>query len=300
VNIGSQGSSAPESPGPSRAVPGDPGGRASVILAAYGRPDILALALAAFVRQTVKDFEIVVADDGSPEDYGATLLSFAPRFAHPIQHVRQDDRGFRKTRILNRAIAVARFPVLVFADFDCLPHSRFVEDHLAHVAPGTVVSGRRVHVERRALPSVDAILKRGVRLGPLRLLRLLLKGDARVIEHGLSLPVLFEASQTAIFGSNFSAAKADLVLVNGFNEQYEAPGTGEDTDLDLRLKRSGVRVRVYRNRMIQYHVAHASPRYDIPANMAIFERTQALGFTRSPAGLSEIREGDAEHRVYAP
>jgi glycosyltransferase involved in cell wall biosynthesis len=272
--------------------------RASVILAAYGQPGTLALALAAFTHQATRDFEIVVADDGSPEGYGETLAAYAARFQEPIQHVRQDDRGFRKTRILNRAVSVARAPCLVFADFDCLPHPRFVEDHLRHVAPGTAVSGRRVHVERSALADEAGILARGVGLGPLRLVLLALRGQARVIEHGIPLPFLAEASQERIFGSNFSILREDLVRVNGFNEEYEAPGIGEDTDLDLRLKKVGTKVRVFRNRMIQYHLAHPSPRYDTPSNMAILERARAASSGRAPVGLSEIVAGDFERREY--
>jgi hypothetical protein len=86
--------------------------------------------------------------------------------------------------------------------------------------------------------------------------------------------------------------------VNGFNEEYEAAGTGEDTDLDLRLQRAGIGIRVFRNRMIQYHLAHPSPPYEDPRNLAILARTRASGEFRSPLGLAEIRPGDATRRVY--
>jgi glycosyltransferase involved in cell wall biosynthesis len=269
-----------------------------VILAAYGRPDLLARCLAAYTRQSHDRFEIVVADDGSPEAYDAVLAAYAPRFKEPIQHVRQEDRGFRKNRILNRAIAAARFPHLVFADFDCLPHPRFVQDHLDHLRRGEVLSGRRVHVADEAVPTEQAILERGLGLGPVRLLALALRGKARVIEHGLFLPVFYEAGQTSLFGSNLSAMREDLALVNGFNEEYEAAGTGEDTDLDLRLRRAGIVVRVFRNRMIQYHVAHPSPVYEDPRNLAILERTRASGDVRARRGLGEIQPGDSLRRVY--
>ena len=272
--------------------------KATVILAAYAQPGTLALALAAFVRQTVQDFEVVLADDGSPDDYAPVLEAYASRFKAPLQHVRQDDRGFRKTRILNRAVSVARAPCLVFADFDCLPHSRFLADHLQHVAPGTAVSGRRVHVERTAVPDEGTILAKGLGLHPLRLALLALQGQARVIEHGIPLPFLAEASQARIFGSNFSIMKEDLFLVNGFNEEYEAPGVGEDTDLDLRLKKAGTRVRVFRNRMIQYHLAHPSPRYDAPRNLEILERARVASDFRAAVGLAEIVPGDFTRREY--
>ena len=90
------------------------------MLACYNDADVVERTLAALARQSHLDFEIVVADDGSREPYAALLDRWAPRFSHPIQHVRHEDLGFRKTRILNRAVRVSRFDRLIFLDMDCL------------------------------------------------------------------------------------------------------------------------------------------------------------------------------------
>jgi glycosyltransferase involved in cell wall biosynthesis len=122
---------------------------ASVIVATYNDRNILEWSLAAFARQSFRNFELLVADDGSDEDYEPILRKWAPRFAHDIVHVRQERREFRKTRIQNRAAALARTERLVFVDIDCLPQENFVRNHLLFLEPGVALtagactSGRR-------------------------------------------------------------------------------------------------------------------------------------------------------------
>ena len=40
----------------------------SLIIAFYNRPDYLALVLAGLARQTMNDYEVIIADDGSDEE----------------------------------------------------------------------------------------------------------------------------------------------------------------------------------------------------------------------------------------
>ena len=46
---------------------------ASVVIACYDDMDILERNLAAFARQTYRNFELIIADDGSPDDYRPLL-----------------------------------------------------------------------------------------------------------------------------------------------------------------------------------------------------------------------------------
>ncbi|MEE1258562.1 MAG: galactosyltransferase-related protein [Paludibacteraceae bacterium] len=43
-----------------------------------------------------------------------------------------------------------------------------------------------------------------------------------------------------LLGCNFGIYKSDLLKVNGFDERFLAPATGEDTDLEARLARIGI------------------------------------------------------------
>nr|WP_252865941.1 glycosyltransferase [Polynucleobacter paneuropaeus] len=86
----------------------------SVLLATYNWPQALKLCLESLNQQTDQNFEIIIADDGSKEDTKALIEAMRPSFAVPITHLWQEDIGFRKTRILNQAIAVAKGNYLGF------------------------------------------------------------------------------------------------------------------------------------------------------------------------------------------
>lgn len=261
---------------------------ASVILTSFNDLEILATCLAAYSRQSFPNFEIVIADDGSHQDYAPLLEEWAPRFAFGILHVKHEDRGFRRAHILNRAILSSSSERLIFADMDCLPHPRFVENHARFLRPGVVITGRRVHVSRDSVRSPQRILARGVGYGPARLLGLWLRGKARVIEHGVITPLFYESSADGILGSNFSACKSDLLAINGFNEEFIGYGW-EDTDLEFRLKLNGCRFRNLRNRVIQFHLLHAQRSEENERNREVFERTSANRSIRAAIGIGEVR-----------
>jgi hypothetical protein len=58
-----------------------------------------------------------------------------------------------------------------------------------------------------------------------------------------------------LLGSNFSLWKTDLLSVNGFNESLESYW-GEDGDLFIRLRNSGIKPIGAKSLCIQYHVFH--------------------------------------------
>src|SRR5260221_13874655 len=102
-----------------RAV-GTLGLRLSVIVTTYNNPHGLELVLAGLARQTVQDFELLIADDGSGADTKAVIDDFARRATVPVEHVWHPDEGFRKCAILNKAIRAAHGDYLVFFDGDCV------------------------------------------------------------------------------------------------------------------------------------------------------------------------------------
>jgi glycosyltransferase involved in cell wall biosynthesis len=272
--------------------------RASIILATYNDADILEWSLAAFARQSFPDFELILADDGSSENYDPILRKWAPRFALDILHVRHERRDFRKTRIQNRAVSVAKAENLIFVDIDCLPQEKFVRNHLTFLQLGVALTGRRVHIRKEILQSAEMIYQHGIDLGGMTLLAERLKGRARVIEHGFELPIFFESRNNGILGCNFSVTRKDFAAVNGYNEEFLGRG-GEDTDIDLRLRRNGVRVRCLRNKLIEYHLMHEVRVGTYESDSARIRETQALGEIRASKGLAEVRDNEFTVARYA-
>ena len=123
--------------------------RATIIISVYNNLDFLRLVLAGFMRQTEKDFEIIVSDDGSSESFARALATIIATLGLRITHNRHADEGFRKNKILNSSIRKSQAGYLIFIDGDCIPHPEFVHEHLSESAPGYCLVGRRMDLSAR-------------------------------------------------------------------------------------------------------------------------------------------------------
>ena len=81
--------------------------------------------------------------------------------------------------------------------------------------------------------------------------------------------------------------KSDLLKVNGFDERFLAPATGEDTDLEARLARIGIPV--YRHSFIcrVYHRKHKRVERNPNPNIPIFEENNRLQIGYTPYGINK-------------
>lgn len=82
-----------------------------VIISTYNNPRWLEKTLWGYACQTMPADEIIIADDGSTEDTRLLVERFAETL--PIKYVWHEDKGFRKTKILNRALAEAMADYLI-------------------------------------------------------------------------------------------------------------------------------------------------------------------------------------------
>ena len=73
-------------------------------------------------------------------------------------------------------------------------------------------------------------------------------------------------------GSNFSAFKSDLFEVNGFDEEYEHRGGGEDTDIAWRLCSAGRKFKSIRCLAVQFHLGHEIPEDKSKSARMFFEK----------------------------
>ena len=116
----------------------------SILLATYNWPQALKLCLESLATQTDRNFEIIIADDGSTDSTKHIIEQFQSSSPIAIEHLWQEDQGFRKTIILNRAIAAAHGDYLVFLDGDCIVQPDFVARHRQLAQAGHLVTGSRV------------------------------------------------------------------------------------------------------------------------------------------------------------
>ncbi len=266
----------------------------SLSVAYYNKPDRLRLVLAGCARQTFRDFEVVVADDGSGPESREIIAAARERYGYPIVHLWHEDRGWRKNAMLNNAIRAARSPQVVFIDGDCIPARHFLHDHHSQFEPGSMLLGRRVETGERwssALTLEDVESGRYERLG-WQEIRDGLAGRSLRVEDGIRIPsrlirTVLLRRVNGMLGSNFSAAKTDLEAVNGFDELYTGPGCGEDSDIEYRLSLTGIRRKSLRNLAILYHLYHpATPTSQ--ASWDRFQQVKAAGQARCSSGLQSL------------
>ena len=82
--------------------------------------------------------------------------------------------------------------------------------------------------------------------------------------------------------------KSDLLKANGFDERYVNPGTGEDTDLEDRLVRLGIRPLVMNHYATEYHKKHRRLDIHNEANRILYEENTRNRVGRTPYGI--VRE----------
>jgi glycosyltransferase involved in cell wall biosynthesis len=217
----------------------------SVIVSTYNRDDALYAVLRALSHQSDRNFEIVVADDGSGPATARVVREWALRTALPIKHVWHDDRGFRLSDIRNRGIRESAGIYIVFLDGDCIARPNFVARHRRLCEAGWFVTGTRILL---SLELTDRILRERLEpesWGLARWLPRRARGELNRFAPLLNLRLGAMRKLTAqrwrgARGSNMAFWRADLEKVDGFDASFSGWGR-EDSDLFIRLIRAGVR-----------------------------------------------------------
>jgi glycosyltransferase involved in cell wall biosynthesis len=266
--------------------------KTSVIAAFYNNLHYLKLVLAGFERQTEKEFEFIIADDGSKEEVVKEIENFSSNYSFRIKHVWHPDKGFRKNKILNQAILVSDSDHLIFIDSDCVPHSKFVEEHLNERSENTVSTGRRVNLSQKitSLLTEDKIKEGYLESSNVLLLEDAFLGESNYVEKGFYfenklLRKLFNKKARGLLGCNFSLFKNDMLAINGFDERYEAPAIGEDSDVQFRLELNRVKVKSLNHIAVQYHLYHKLQER-LQINIDLFEEVKKNKLAFTPFGLT--------------
>jgi glycosyltransferase involved in cell wall biosynthesis len=217
----------------------------SVIVTTYERPEALDAVLRGLSRQSDRDFEIVVADDGSGPTTAALIEGWRQRLGVPLSHAWQPDEGFRPAESRNRGLRASKGAYVVFLDGDCIPFSDFVARHRALAEPGSFVFGNRMLLSQAA--TQDA-LHDGVEVetyGWSHWLMERLRGRINRLLPLARLPDgawrhLHAGEWRGVRSANMAAWRADLEAIDGFDAEFTGWGL-EDSDIAIRLIRSGVR-----------------------------------------------------------
>ena len=102
----------------------------SVIVPVYNAPKYIHRCVDSILAQTFTDFELILVDDGSPDNCGAICDEYAAKDDR-VRVIHQENQGQAAAR--NHAVAVARGEWVCFVDSDDMIHPQMLE-HLYRAA----------------------------------------------------------------------------------------------------------------------------------------------------------------------
>lgn len=269
----------------------------SVIMTTYNSPEWLEKVLWGYSCQTEQPLEVIVADDGSGPETAQLIERLRQETGLDIRHIWQKDDGFRKCRILNKAILSARGEYLVFTDGDCIPRADFLAVHKHRAERGYFLSGSYFKLP---MQTSETISRDDILSGRCFDFKWLCENGLTTRRKTLKLratprwaPLLNRLTPTAcnLKGSNASVWKEDCLKVNGFDERMAWGGL--DREFGVRLENAGIKPRHVRFDAICIHLDHprgyADPKI-VARNKALRLRVAKERIIETPQGIRQLTE----------
>lgn len=270
----------------------------TVIISTYNAEEWLEKVLIGYREQSYKNFDIIIADDGSRPQTKELIDRYAKDFPVPIHHLWHEDLGYRRQEILNVAIVQAKNEYIIMTDGDCIPRRDFVKVHAREAEKGRFLSGGYCKLPMK---TSKAIVEEDIVSQNCFMTTWLQKIEKVSFSNALKLSVAKNAAYfldiitptTASFNNcNSSGFKEDMIAINGYDERMKYGGP--DREFGERLENYGVKGKQIRHKAIVLHLDHARG-YKTPeslaANLAIRKEVKDKKIKWTPYGI--IKEKDA-------
>lgn len=239
--------------------------KCSIIISVYKDTDSLDLILESLCNQTIIPDEIIISEDGNSIEMSDYVKVAKEKYKKlDINHLFQEDIGWRKNIALNRAIVASKYEYLIFIDGDCVPFDDFIENHLGQATKRIVLAGKRVELgenitrEIRSKKLTVSKLTNNYWLYVIKLINDKTRHleDILHISYKSFLSPYIKKEVNYIIGCNWSAFKEDILEINGFDETYTLPSVGEDVDLGWRFRGLGIELKSCRYNANLVHLYH--------------------------------------------
>ncbi len=232
----------------------------SVIISTYNSVEWLKKVIWGYNTQTYRNFEMVIADDGSRQDTFDLIEELKKEVFYSIIHVWHEDNGFQKSQILNKAILACTTDYILMSDGDCIPRPDFVEQHIKFREEGFFLSGgyHKLPLElSQNITKEDIYSEKCFDVSWLRQngMKASFKNN-KVNATGLKSSILnFLTPTTPSWnGHNASGWKKDILAINGFDERMQYGG--QDRELGERMVNYGVKPKQIRYSTTCLHLDH--------------------------------------------
>lgn len=269
----------------------------SVILTTYNEPLWLDKVLYGYSLQTNQSFRLIIADDGSTGETTKVIQRYKKMLGEQrLIHVWQEDDGFQKSRIMNKAILATGDDYLIFSDGDCIPRADFVATHVSRAQPGYFLSGGYFKLNTEVSRKVE---KEHIKSG---------EAFTKAWLYAQGLPKTYKTMKLTAGGwradflnwitpagspwngHNSSGWRDDILKVNGYDERMQYGG--QDRELGERLENAGIKSKQIRYSAICLHLEHARPyrtNSSIDKNRCIRKTTRKEKRVWTEYGLSNVQ-----------
>jgi glycosyltransferase involved in cell wall biosynthesis len=264
----------------------------SVIISTYNSIPWLEKTLWSYEQQIFRDFEIVIADDGSDAGTSEFIEAYKAQSTKNIVHVWHEDNGFQKSTILNKAILACNTDYIVMSDGDCIAREDFLQIHYERREPGFFLSGGyyKLPLElSRKITKNDIATQRCFEVNWLRDNGLPASYKNQKLTSGFVTAKVMEnltPTNASWNGHNSSGWLKDLVAVNGFDERMQYGG--QDRELGERLINKGIKAKQIRYSAICLHLDHSrgyKNEDSLEKNKSIRKNTKKESKSFTPFGI---------------
>ncbi len=220
----------------------------SIIITTYNWKEALELALISYCQQSFPPNEIIIADDGSKEDTKEMILNFKKTSPIPIKHIWQEDKGFRLSKIRNKAIVESSSEYLISVDGDSIAHKHFIKDHIEMAEDKTYVCASLVYCSK----SFSEKWLKTKKFDSKRFFPV--KGSFfNWFRNDFLRKNVMTKISTSTKGGNMGFWRKDAIKINGYDEDYEGWGF-EDNDFVAKLHNIGVKPKTLKMGGLLYHL----------------------------------------------
>lgn len=268
----------------------------SVIVSTYNSPEWLQKVIWGCNTQTYRNFEMIIADDGSTRETHDLIENMRKEVFFPIVHVWHQDNGFQKTIILNKSLLACTTDYILMTDGDCIPRPDFIEQHIKFREEDYFLSGGYHKLPQELSQKISKLdiysgkcfdvswLKNNEMKTSFKNNKIKAKGFWSFILNK------FTPTTSSWNGHNASGWKTDMLAVNGFDERMQYGG--EDREFGERLINYGIKSKQIRYSTVCLHLDHprgyVKPEM-IEKNLKIRQETKDLNKKWTDFGIIKLQ-----------